>query len=75
MTVLKVIGVLAGASLLALIGGGFYLAYKAKKGLKVEFPQKSGHQFYAASPTSTACDASYSAGLMYPKVEWRRRRL
>lgn len=34
MTVLKVIGVLAGVSLIALIGGGFYLAYKAKKGLK-----------------------------------------
>jgi hypothetical protein len=34
VTVLKVIGVLAGVSIIALIGGGFYLAYKAKKGLK-----------------------------------------
>jgi hypothetical protein len=34
VTVLKVIGVLAGVSIIALIGGGFYLAYKAKKGFK-----------------------------------------
>lgn len=34
MTVLKVVGVLAGVGIIALIGGAFYLAYKGKKGIK-----------------------------------------
>lgn len=34
MTVLKIIGVIAGVGVIALIGGVFYLAHKAKKGFK-----------------------------------------
>jgi hypothetical protein len=34
VTVLKVIGALVGVSIIALIGGGFYLAHKARQGFK-----------------------------------------